>query len=113
MAYPGQQAPPPPYQSQMYSNNTVVVANQPAAMTMVNVVNFGSSPVSMTCPHCRQQIVSSVYFEVGTMAWLICFFLWFVGAWCCCFIPFCMDSCKDAVHKCPSCNNHLGTYSRM
>ncbi|XP_070580680.1 lipopolysaccharide-induced tumor necrosis factor-alpha factor homolog [Ptychodera flava] len=127
-AYPGQQpqygAPPPAYPQQGYTNypsqpvgyaaqtNTVVLA-QPQPMVIATVKNFGANATNTTCQHCRQQILTRVEYEVGTMTWLACFLLWFVGLWCCCFIPFCMDNCKDAVHYCPNCSNHLGTYSRM
>jgi len=33
--------------------------------------------------------------------------------WCCAFIPFCVDDCKDAVHTCPSCNVVVGRHRRL
>ena len=31
----------------------------------------------------------------------------------CCLIPFCIDSCKDAVHTCPCCGQVVGRYQRL
>lgn len=46
---------------------------------------------------------------------LICFLLGFflLFPWCLCCVPFCMDSCLDVIHSCPSCNRILGRFSRV
>ncbi|VDP78390.1 unnamed protein product [Echinostoma caproni] len=31
----------------------------------------------------------------------------------CCLIPFCVNTCKDVVHKCPSCGQRIGSYRRI
>ncbi|TWW69912.1 hypothetical protein D4764_18G0007180 [Takifugu flavidus] len=31
----------------------------------------------------------------------------------CCFIPFCIESCQDIMHRCPSCNRVIYIYKRM
>jgi len=33
--------------------------------------------------------------------------------WCCCFIPFCIDGCKDVTHTCPNCQHVVGHYNRL
>ncbi|XP_070580669.1 lipopolysaccharide-induced tumor necrosis factor-alpha factor homolog [Ptychodera flava] len=123
--YPGQgqpPAPPPSYApaqpayptSTGMQNTTVVVAPPPATVAVFNSSMLRDVPQSCTCPHCRQNIVTVVDFKVGSVTWLACIFLWFVGLGLgCCFIPFCLDVCKDAVHTCPSCNGHIGTFTRL
>ena len=91
--YPPAGAPPPPQPP------VVVVTTQPAF--------FGRYPVSMTCPSCHAQIQTAVDYQAGTMTWIVCFVLFFFTA-ICCFIPFLIDACKDAVHHCPACKVFIG-----
>lgn len=60
------------------------------------------------CKNCHSVETSFVEYELGTGAWVVCLLL------CCyfppyCFIPFCLDSCKDVVHECPNCRANVGT----
>ena len=77
----------------------VVVAAQPAY--------FGRYPVNMTCNNCHAQIQTAVSYETGTLTWIICIALFFFTGFCC-FIPFLIDACKDAVHHCPACKSFVG-----
>jgi len=93
-------------------NTTTVITSQPAMVQAVHMM-FQEYPVALTCPSCQAQVVTAVDYQVGTFAWLLCLGMSFLGLLICMFIPFCMDSCKDAVHHCPNCNNRLGVYRRM
>jgi lipopolysaccharide-induced tumor necrosis factor-alpha factor len=80
----------------------------------VGPIKLYDSPATVTCPHCRATVTTRLRYESGLMTWLlvggICFFGGFAG---CCFIPFCIDACKDVAHICPSCNQVIGRYDRM
>lgn len=39
----------------------------------------------------------------------MCFLLTLVGFGLLCFLPFCIEDCKDVKHSCPRCGNDLGT----
>ncbi|XP_061181805.1 cell death-inducing p53-target protein 1-like isoform X1 [Saccostrea echinata] len=97
-------------QPQGYGQTTVVVA-QPA-LTMVQ--QFRETPVHTRCPHCQAEVVTATSYETGTFAWIICLVLCLVGCDLgCCFIPFCVDGCKDVTHSCPNCRQVVGRYNRM
>ncbi|XP_052264426.1 LITAF domain-containing protein-like isoform X11 [Dreissena polymorpha] len=111
-AYP-QQAPgyAPQYGAQYGQQATTVVVAQPAYTV---VQHFRESPVRIKCQFCQADIVTSTYYETGTLTWVACFVIAIVGCWIgCCLIPFCMDACKDVVHQCPNCNQQVGRYNRM
>ena len=88
--------PPPQVQAPVVP---VVVAAQP--------VQFGRYSIAMTCPNCRAQIQTAVDYEAGSTTWLWCFVL-FLLTGICCVLAFLIDSCKDAVHRCPSCQTIVG-----
>lgn len=91
-----------------YGQQATVVIQQPVTIMM------GDVPAHMTCPNCHNQIVTSTTHETGTMTWVACLVLCFVGCDLgCCLIPFCIDSCKDTVHHCPSCRTTLGRKNKM
>ena len=92
-------APPPPVP--MYAQTTTFVT------PMVSFI--GRHPQGMQCPTCRQQIVTNVHHEVGGGAWLIAALICiFGGVLGCCFIPFCVSGCQDAIHTCPACRACIG-----
>ncbi|CAF2666661.1 unnamed protein product [Rotaria sp. Silwood2] len=90
---------PPPIP--VYTQTTTIV--QPCGTLLSHY------PQSMQCPSCQQQIVTRVNYEPGGATWLIAFLVCIFGGFLgCCFIPFCIPACQDAVHICPLCNVHIG-----
>lgn len=43
----------------------------------------------------------------------LCFSFIFGSFFGCCLIPFCLDDCKDVLHRCPHCERFLGRFERM
>ncbi|XP_046389829.1 lipopolysaccharide-induced tumor necrosis factor-alpha factor homolog isoform X2 [Ischnura elegans] len=72
--------------------------------------NYGPEAQHLTCPSCRATVTTKVLHENSTKTHIICLIMCVVGLWPCCLIPYCVDSCKNANHYCPSCNAYLGTY---
>jgi len=90
---------------------STVVVTQPAYTV---VQHFRESPVRIKCQFCSADIVTSTFYETGTLTWVACFIIAIVGCWLgCCLIPFCMDACKDVIHQCPNCHQQVGRYNRM
>lgn len=86
-----------------------VVHPQPTVVIQPLGGFLGHNPQPMQCPTCRQQIVSTVRYEIGIMTLLIAFLIFIFGGILCCFlIPFCVPGCQDAVHTCPACHAPLG-----
>lgn len=71
-------------------------------------------PVHTECPHCGGFILTSLEYETGTLTWIMCFFIMFIGLFLgCCLVPFCMDGCKDIAHICPDCKKEVGRFYRI
>jgi len=97
---PGQQPGPAGQQPQ-----TVIVTTQG--------LRLGPDPASITCPTCRQEVITVVQYENGLMTWILVGSCAAVGCWLgCCLIPLCVDDCKDVIHTCPNCRGFLGRYRR-
>ncbi|CAF0796197.1 unnamed protein product [Adineta ricciae] len=104
-----QSAPPPPYTEKVsYESAPPPVQTAQPIFLGSPVVSIGTYPVQCICPHCRTQIVSQTAKKPGLLAWLLCGGMALLGFWLCCFIPFCIDSCKDTEHYCPNCHILLG-----
>jgi lipopolysaccharide-induced tumor necrosis factor-alpha factor len=69
-------------------------------------------PTETDCHYCHAHIHTQVTYESGALTWLMCILIGFL---CICFawIPFVVDSLKDAVHSCPNCKQVIGKYSRL
>ena len=80
----------------------VVVYQQPLILK--------TSPASIVCPHCNNQITTVVETNCNC---LNCCFCWF---FCCIWLIVELVNgkdlnCQDATHKCPSCGCVIGSYS--
>ncbi|XP_055591747.1 lipopolysaccharide-induced tumor necrosis factor-alpha factor homolog [Uranotaenia lowii] len=117
--HPGQQPqqfsyahppPPPPYDA----NANMIPPQQGGTTTYVQTIvaapNVGPDPASISCPSCNKHIITRLDYETSTkthiMAGLLCLFI----CWPCFWIPYVVDSCKNANHYCPNCGAYIGTY---
>jgi lipopolysaccharide-induced tumor necrosis factor-alpha factor len=62
----------------MNSQQPTVIINQPTVVTTV-VQQFRSNPVQTNCPSCHAQVVTSITYDTGTFAWLLCVIICLVG----------------------------------
>ena len=70
------------------------------------------NPTQFHCQNCNDVKLSLVSYEIGAGTWIAvliacCFYP------CCVCLPCCIDSCKDAVHTCPSCSKEVGRIASM
>lgn len=70
----GQYMPSPPSGQQQQA--TTVVVNQPAYTV---IQHFRETPVRIKCQYCQADIVTATLYETGTMTWIACFIIFFVG----------------------------------
>ncbi|KAF2883733.1 hypothetical protein ILUMI_22440 [Ignelater luminosus] len=94
--------PPSPQQA-----TTVVVTTVPV------VTQFGPAPQPITCPHCHNHVTSRLEVEPGMKTHLFAFILCMFVCIPCCLVPYCVDSCQNRNHYCPSCGAYLGSYDEM
>ncbi|KAM7343695.1 lipopolysaccharide-induced tumor necrosis factor-alpha factor homolog [Cochliomyia hominivorax] len=69
----------------------------------------GPKSMEMTCPNCNCRITTTVRHRSTSKTHIACLLL----SWtlCCCCLPYCMDSCRNANHFCPMCGTFIGTYA--
>lgn len=102
--------PQPQQNSAAMSTNNVVVTQPVASFVMA----VRESPVRITCPNCNADVITATEYEVNWVPWVACVFLVFFGCFLgCCLIPFCLDSLKDVVHKCPNCKHQISVWRRF
>uniref|UniRef100_A0A183BLU4 LITAF domain-containing protein n=1 Tax=Globodera pallida TaxID=36090 RepID=A0A183BLU4_GLOPA len=92
--------PPPPFGA---SNVHVTLPTNVPIVVRARTAPFGPFPVEMDCA--LPWVIMAVCFVLG-------FFLLFIP-WCLCCLPFCIDSCLDVLHTCPSCKRLIGRFSRL
>uniref|UniRef100_A0A0X3Q988 Lipopolysaccharide-induced tumor necrosis factor-alpha factor homolog n=1 Tax=Schistocephalus solidus TaxID=70667 RepID=A0A0X3Q988_SCHSO len=109
-------SPPNTYRPPNYGStgrNVNVIATFGPAFVVATPTPLGPQSTQVLCPTCRIMVFTEVSYESGFLAWICCFFIFILGGvWGCCLIPFCIESCQDVYHRCPSCHGLLGVYSR-
>ncbi|XP_067655213.1 lipopolysaccharide-induced tumor necrosis factor-alpha factor homolog [Haliotis asinina] len=94
-----------PQQQQQQQQQQLVTVNMAPSGT---VVMFPREPTLLTCQFCRATVTTTVEMVNGDATQravlILCILFGVIGA----LIPLCMDSTKDAVHKCPNCGVVLG-----
>jgi hypothetical protein len=84
-----------------------IVVNQGQPIFQMQAINV--NPVSMACPFCKNQITTVVERQFNCAACCVCFIL---GV--CYFVMQAVRGkdlcCDDATHRCPYCNNIVGSY---
>ncbi|XP_008288457.1 lipopolysaccharide-induced tumor necrosis factor-alpha factor homolog isoform X2 [Stegastes partitus] len=93
---------PPPAGYQSVSTGRVIVT--PALQDIAG---------QTVCPHCQQQVTTIATLKPGLLTWAACGGLAIFACCLCCWIPFCVDACKDVEHSCPSCHKVIYIYKRL
>ncbi|KAM8824599.1 LITAF domain-containing protein-like isoform 2-T2 [Synchiropus picturatus] len=108
-AYP----PPPGFSPGHAAQPQMGYQGAPVPPVVVMSPALGDVSGQASCPHCHQTVMTVVERKAGLMTWMICGGLTLFGCFLCCCIPFCVDSCKDTEHRCPSCQNIIYVYKRL
>ncbi|XP_036422720.1 U11/U12 small nuclear ribonucleoprotein 25 kDa protein isoform X1 [Colossoma macropomum] len=86
----------------------------PAPQVILDVQKLPPHASQTQCPFCEQYITTEISTITGNTTWLVCMVCTFICCIAgCCLIPFCMDSFKDIVHKCPKCRSQIHTCKKM
>ena len=87
----------------MPPNSNVILATVPR-----------SEPILVNCPLCLKLVTTEVEPVSGSLTWLSCLGIAFLGGvWGCCLIPFCIPKLMDVRHKCPACHAVIAKYERL
>lgn len=94
------------YRSQIVTTQTSIIEEKPVIIVQPN---FGSNPVSMTCPHCKTLITTQTDPKLNFLACCCCL-LFSIYYFC---FQLCVGKnpcCCDVIHRCPKCGMILGEY---
>ncbi|KAJ6643349.1 Lipopolysaccharide-induced tumor necrosis factor-alpha factor like [Pseudolycoriella hygida] len=80
-------------------------------VSVIVAPQVGPDPQMITCPSCRSSVITRIEYEPTTKTHIIAGLLCVFCCWCCVCVPYCVDSCKNGNHYCPSCGAYIGTYS--
>ncbi|XP_067635720.1 lipopolysaccharide-induced tumor necrosis factor-alpha factor homolog [Eurosta solidaginis] len=112
-------APPPAYKE---TNNSITEQPGPSGVPLAgqspipqytSIYTNPNPPVGpqstqLRCPQCKCVVKTTVRHRSTTKTHLACLLLTWTG--CCCCLPYCMDTCRNANHFCPMCGTFIGTY---
>ena len=87
----------------------VIITNQNPGV--VNPDMFKTHPVALTCMFCKKPMTTNVNTTCNVCACLLCYLTgiaFYVCVQACRGRDLC---CYDAEHRCPHCNNVVGTYT--
>lgn len=73
---------------------------------------LGPLSVQLTCPHCHQKTRTKVDYKSGRLVWITCFIMYLFICIIFLWVPFCVDTLKDAEHYCLNCKSYIGRYNR-
>ncbi|CAD6187409.1 unnamed protein product [Caenorhabditis auriculariae] len=89
-------------------------AVQPATIVIVHEPKPAPTfaPYETYCHKCMKNVTTRPHYVTGTLTWIV-FALVFIFFLPLAFVPFCLDSCKDAHHLCPKCSTLLSIKKRL
>ncbi|GBF98387.1 hypothetical protein Rsub_10782 [Raphidocelis subcapitata] len=90
----------PPLEAPIVQHTTTHIYDRPL------IQNVSLAPVLQMCPSCGHTGATRVRRERGCCTWLAAFGLF----WVCCpifWLPCCIASCKDTVHRCKNCGTEV------
>jgi lipopolysaccharide-induced tumor necrosis factor-alpha factor len=73
-----------------------------------HTLHLGRKPSPITCPFCKNSIVTIVRNRPDGISWILCIVV-FLFFWPLCWLPFVIPSCQSADHACPSCHRTIST----
>lgn len=99
---------PPSYTPSSYPTAPAAAAANPSGERVTPLGSLSGTPARVDCPVCQTPTTTRTSKEVGERAYIwgavLC-----VLTGCLCWIPCCMDDCKDTHHTCTNCGRPLAT----
>ncbi|KAJ8724900.1 hypothetical protein PYW07_015858 [Mythimna separata] len=87
-----------------------IVQPTPYALAMVIGNQMGPEPMSITCPSCKEVIVTRIEARANTKTHTCAFVLCFMCCWPCVILPYFVNKCRNLDHYCPHCSSYIGSY---
>uniref|UniRef100_A0A903WR20 LITAF domain-containing protein n=2 Tax=Anopheles darlingi TaxID=43151 RepID=A0A903WR20_ANODA len=94
----------------------VIPYNQPTVYrnmaTIVVAPAVGPEQTQLICPNCQALVRTTVEHRANTRTHIYALLLCLFFCWPCICLPYCCNSCRDTIHKCPRCKAFIGSYQR-
>lgn len=87
-----------------------IVQPTPYVLPMVIGNQMGPKPASITCPSCKEVIVTTIKTRPNTGTHMCAMMFCFMCFWPCAVIPYFVDKCQNLDHYCPHCSSYIGSY---